>query len=615
MKKILTVILLAFMVGSAIAQIGLSSGQTGYWPLNNSAEESISGNVQASVEDCSPATDRFGRDAKACSFNGISSTISFDKPLLPTDGSDFTLSMWFACSDPNTKVHDIIFSQYIYNHPDFNDRFEIFVLDGKLQVFYGGYNIPCVGESVVANEWTNVQVTAQSGLLSFYQNGTLIADTIKVSEIQNVKSVLGTDNTIHNRMFAGSIDDMRIFNRALSSLELKYLQYENETLFSVQPERTDTLVTIVTAVDTVYATVFDTITVIVTDTVFVTLIDTLHSSVTVIDTTIQSDMFGYWPFNGNAEEVLYGVANGVVSGCETATGRFGMNSSALAFDGQSDIVTFDRPLLPTNGSDWTLTMWFAANDVKTTKHDVIFSQYLYNDSDFADRFHVFVMDGYLKFFYGAYTDPFVAGKVTNDVWYNFQVVVQNGLLSFYQDGVLFAENIKVDEFQKTNTVLGFDNTVYDRYFSGLVDDMRVFNRALTPVELKNIIFESQSSCINEEKDTNGAETPVNPNDIELKGDVSQNVVSSVIVDTDVDVFSFSPNPASGTVHFSFQKYVVGQGYILCVRNIAGLTVLEMIIDRETIVVDIKTFAQSGVYSVAVEDASGAVIGQDKMVVE
>lgn len=635
MKKIIPLMLLTYIVGSASAQISLSSGQVGYWPLNASADESIYGNVQASVEGCLPSSDRFGRDAKAYSFNGISSTITFDKPLLPTDGSDFTLNMWFNNTNPTTSVHDIIFSQYIYNHSDFNDRFEIFVLDGKLQVFYGGYNIPCVGEAVVANEWTNVQVTAQSGLLSFYQNGTLIADTIKVSEIQNVKSVLGTDNTIHNRMFAGSIDDMRIFNRALSPLELKYLQYENETLFSVQPMRTDTLVTIIPVIDTVYATVFDTITVTVTDTVFVTLIDTLHSSVTVVDTTVQSDMFGYWPFNGNADEVLYGVENGVVAGCETVAGRFGINSSALSFDGQSDVVKFDRPLLPTDGSDWSLSMWFAPNDVKTAGHDVIFSQYLYNNSDFGDRFHVFVMDGYLKFFYGAYQDPFIAGRVENGVWYNFQVVVKDSFLTFYQDGVVIAENIKVDEFQNTNTVLGFDNTVYDRFFSGSVDDMRLFNRALTPAEMKNIIFESLSSCntsypIKDSLSNNNTkniihkiEVPVNNNKethvifdkLNFQSEITRNTVPLKNVEPDVNIFTFSPNPTSAAVSFRFSKNVILNGNLLIIRDINGMIVFETGIDRETIAVDTKSYFHSGVYSVAVTDASGNVIGQDKMIVE
>ena len=144
---------------------------------------------------------------------------------------------------------------------------------------------------------------------------------------------------------------------------------------------------------------------------------------------------------------------------------------------------------------------------------------------------------------------------------------------------MIAENIKVDEFQNTNTVLGFDNTVYDRFFSGSVDDMRLFNRALTPAEMKNIIFESLSSCntsypIKDSLSNNNTkniihkiEVPVNNNKethvifdkLNFQSEITRNTVPLKNVEPDVNIFTFSPNPTSAAVSFRFSKNVILNG--------------------------------------------------------
>ncbi len=456
----------------------------GWWPFNGNAQDESGNGNDGEIYNAVLVNDRLGNQKSAYNFSGSDQWINVGSTEVFKLKS-FTISAWINLNSfPIESVNNAggILSQG--GEGDANGTDANFTL--SVHNYSGWSNGPSIyfgyetanGENIFANyeldssylhKWTHIVGTydSESGSIKLFVDATLVVTISNITDLpnqSNYPALIGggitTDSDQVKFFFDGSIDDVALWGKSLTDFEVGSLCYGSKNICQ--------------------------------STVIVN--DTIHEKFTVVDTTVLPDHKGYWPLNANAEEVLYNKLNGEVLGCKSGIGRFGEVGTALAFDGISDIVRFNEPILPTDGSDWTLSLWFSSNDPNTNIHDVIFSQYLYNDTDMDDRFHIFVKDGKLQVFSGAYIDPLIAGDVVADQWSNIQVVVKNNYLSIYQDGIMYHDSIVIHEVQDTYSQLGFDNTSYQRYFSGSIDDMRIFNRAYTPDELKNLQFESKSIC-------------------------------------------------------------------------------------------------------------------------
>lgn len=79
--------------------------------------------------------------------------------------------------------------------------------------------------SLVANEWTHVAFTYDGVTLSGYRNGARIATLAVTGAIGTTTSPLrlGDNPGFTGRWFSGFIDDVRIYNRALTAPEIRQL--------------------------------------------------------------------------------------------------------------------------------------------------------------------------------------------------------------------------------------------------------------------------------------------------------------------------------------------------------------------------------------------------------
>lgn len=69
-------------------------------------------------------------------------------------------------------------------------------------------------------------------------------------------------------------------------------------------------------------------------------------------------LVGYWPFNGNSNDVSGNNLNGVVNGAVITSDRFGNENSAYAFDGNSYIEIAPSPSINTANLDAvSISIW------------------------------------------------------------------------------------------------------------------------------------------------------------------------------------------------------------------------------------------------------------------
>lgn len=198
------------------------NGLVGWWPFNgNTNDESINGN-NGVLNGASLTNDRFGIANKAYYFNGNSINIPLTQTMVSMPSR--TISLWFNSTTNQSGGRLFETTNYSWGIGCYNST----NFDCWFQKSDQAYNF--VGESFLNhNEWYNLvfvcdSLTQQKKL---YLNGNLINSGTPVVNAGNPTDYInhylkiGMGNA--NEAFTGTIDDVGIWDRALTICEIKNL--------------------------------------------------------------------------------------------------------------------------------------------------------------------------------------------------------------------------------------------------------------------------------------------------------------------------------------------------------------------------------------------------------
>ncbi len=223
----------------SISQI-LTPGLVAYYPFNgNTNDESGNGNNGTNNGAAISTTDRFGVSNASYSFNRSTFvTLGNAQQILGNNPLVWSYSAWFktasfnnnwqsVLNDYNSATTDLLYGIRIDLDPQNRIQASIRAANG---VDYNTYSI----QSINIGQWYNVAVTVdrQSEKLRLYVNGIYQSEVSisgAVNYIENVPLNVGRivfNGTTENG-FDGSVDDIRIYNRALDSSEILSLYHEN----------------------------------------------------------------------------------------------------------------------------------------------------------------------------------------------------------------------------------------------------------------------------------------------------------------------------------------------------------------------------------------------------
>ena len=179
-----------------------------------------------------------GKIGTAADFNGNNSKIDVGNQTW--FDSDFTLSMWFY--PQNTSGTDFETLVYKRGSSDFTNPFGLGVyepshstLPQKIAFILGGGGSTATVVSATnnynINEWNHVLVKVSGTAMSITLNGTETTGTFSGTRQTNTETIrFGNKYTIDNDYpFDGKIDQVRIFNKALSSSEISTLAAESNS--------------------------------------------------------------------------------------------------------------------------------------------------------------------------------------------------------------------------------------------------------------------------------------------------------------------------------------------------------------------------------------------------
>jgi len=203
-----------------------------------------------------------------------------------------------------------------------------------------------------------------------------------------------------------------------------------------------------------------------------------------------------WKFDEGSGDIAYDASgnscDGTIKGNpEWASGIIGQ---ALEFDGIDDFVVVRRMV----DTDFTLMAWIKTDqpgdvvegDYPATGGDGLFFAGVLGGATNND-FILALMDTELIFGVGdSSAGPTNQGVVTGD-WIHIALTrtAETGDVSIFIDGVLdLTETLENTNPLTQNPSITFGaNTIHLHYYAGLMDDVRIYDRALVPEEIRTIV--------------------------------------------------------------------------------------------------------------------------------
>lgn len=287
-------------------------------------------------------------------------------------------------------------------------------------------------------------------------------------------------------------------------------------------------------------------------------------------------LVGWWPFNGNANDESGNGNNGTVNGATLTTDRFGNANAAYDFDpANGTIVSF-----PTASgiTDVTVTGWFKAP---------------YQNRYYPRLFFLGEEGGKLAFGFSGNFPSWIgtitgtmyvnasgvltAGFYDDDAWHSFAVTYDNSTttLTVYIDGQLENTVTNFSTSIASNTFyLGQDDDDLEGgcagcgRFEGLIDDVGIWNRALTEEEVTGLY---SGQCVAPAQvSLTGLNSSYNLNDGAVQ--LSASPGGGVFFGAGVSGNTFNPSNAGVGTHSVVYTYVDADG---CVASTGLCTTVDL----------------------------------------
>jgi hypothetical protein len=205
---------------------------------------------------------------------------------------------------------------------------------------------------------------------------------------------------------------------------------------------------------------------------------------------LTNGLIAYYPFNGNADDESGNSYNGVVSNAILTSDRFGAAVSAYSFNGSSAGINIgNQPVFGFSG-DFTLSAWVRATTAQLAKYIVgkhysIVSNAYGLGTDDSGRMYAFL-----------HNNPTPTGRpeiknagpvLADGKWHHLVAVFErDASLRGYLDGTQIGVSYSITNHTKplTNSYpLYVGRIASGSYFNGGIDDVRIYNRALSPSEV------------------------------------------------------------------------------------------------------------------------------------
>ena len=365
-----------------------------------------------------------GKHGPGLSFDGSDDYVASGSTMSVATGTSASIAAWVKTTDSSLQYEGIACISIDSN------ALQIIALNSYARAWF--INQAVTGDIAINDgNWHHVVVTKAPSTVKLYVDGVL-DETLSVTDgpVESKNVYIGRSQWV-DEYWPGSIDDVRIYDYALTQAQVSWLYNKGKPLIHYR---------------------FD-------EEVAGQAVDTSAGA-------IKDDSGNY---NGTATNTTWE---------NYATGKFG---SSMSFDGNdwvdpSYVITLD------DGEQYTFSAWVKFDTTASTiaiAGNNIDWFLIHRDTASSSRFEARIWDGS--------TDPVDVRTVTADnytdttKWYHVAYVVDrvNDVLQLYVDGVLKDTETIPEGYGSPDLSLGIGGNVNTWDWDGKIDDVRIYNYART----------------------------------------------------------------------------------------------------------------------------------------
>jgi hypothetical protein len=419
------------------------SGMVGWWSGDGHPFDLVGSN-NGTLQGAATYAD--GKVEKAFSFDGLTNFVSVPyTPSLDFTDGDFSIDAWVYPTTVDTYGEGIAGRLPSDNSSGWGFAIQgsTYGTAGKLNIFGKGDWIGQSNGTVATNIWTHVAITRSGNSLTYYINGSpsgSYTNAYSTGSFNNSLSLVIGDiypswaETVWR--FSGLIDEVEIFNRALSAEEIAAI-YNAGSASKCKPCFTP-----------------------------------------------PSNLISWWKGENNANDSADSNHGTLMNGTTFDTGMVGQ---AFKFDGVDDYVQIVAPAgLPVGNAPRSMDLWFRTPRNPTSQTENALVQY---GSPSNGQMFGLITSGNCPgklYFYGHSADLCGTTTILPDTWYHAVVTYDGTTLSLYLNG-----NLESQAPMTLNTVIDANGLtigyrVGGALWQGLIDEVEVFNRALSAEEIAAI---------------------------------------------------------------------------------------------------------------------------------
>jgi hypothetical protein len=321
-------------------------------------------------------------------------------------------------------------------------------------------------------------------------------------------------------------------------------------------------------------------------------------------------LVGWWPFNGNANDESGNGNNGSVNGATLTTDRFGNANKAYSFDGVNDLIEVPNSTsLNSASSVISISTWFNINNwfnVNNTGWFPIMSKS--NSSSYGNYRTGFTKDAQGNYGYYSTLNSDEAGAaviIGLNIWNQVTSVINDvtNQASFYINGTLVYQGAThYSGWSTTNTlplIFGMDKPGIIDYTNGKLDDIGIWNRALTQQEITDLYNGNVCYDYVTVTDTLVINT----------GITGYNPI------TYMNTLKIWPNPSNDHITIDAGNLATMNGYSIKIEDAQGQQVFQNAVNQQQFYVDITTWGGNGLYFVRIIDPQGNTVDIKKIVLQ
>ena len=272
----------------------------------------------------------------------------------------------------------------------------------------------------------------------------------------------------------------------------------------------------------------------------------------------KNGLVGYWPFDGNANDESGNGNNGTVNGATLTSDRNNDINSAYQLNGKTDNILINNNFFDNGSTNWSISSWHKLDELSNPNNGnsshILFNSSPHNGLGLAmnwgssSKYSMSIGNGNPSTSWNVIFNAQSNQNVELNSWNHVVLVKTNKIYSLYIDGTLdiqWTANNSITSYFYKMYFGACDPINSNEVLKGIIDDIAIYNRALSQQEITDLYSGTPASPLASTKVFVDAPATVNENEnVEVS-------ISTEALNTADNIIAFQTDFSYDTTRYTF----------------------------------------------------------------